>query len=203
MNRILGTLLTLIFVSALAPSAVTAEEGQRRIVVSKDADYFGGDYSILQNVTLAACERACLDDNQCRAFTYNVSASWCFLKNSVGELRSVVGAVSGQVVEAAATDPNLQAKRREELTFIPQRQLDEADQQIGEIQRRKPSEASALVLVSSGYAAMKNKDPGSAANLFRDTIALDEAQFDHWRALIRAHYAIRADGWQERQALGR
>ena len=203
MTRILGTLLMSLLVSGIAASAALAEQSQRHIVLSDDADYFGGDYSVRENVTLEVCQQACLEDNQCRAFTYNVSVGWCFLKNTIGELRSVTGAISGQVVEATATDPDLQAKRRAELTFIPPRQLDEADQLVGEIERRKLSGSSATELISAGYAAMNNKDPKSAANLFRDALALDASQFDYWNALMSAVYATQTKNWQERRALER
>ena len=203
MKRTLGTLLISLLVSGITASAALAEQGQRRIVLTDDADYFSGDYSIRENVTLEACQQACLEDNQCRAFTYNVSAGWCFLKDTIGELRSVVGATSGQVVEATASDPDLQAKRRAELTFIPKQQLDEADQLIADIARRQSRESSAPALFNAGSAAMGNKDPGSAANLFRDALALDASQFDYWRALMSAVSAIQTKDWQEIRALER
>ena len=203
MKRIFATLLIGLLISGIAASAALAEPGQRRIVLSDDADYFGGDYNVRENVTLEACQQACLEDNQCQAFTYNVSAGWCFLKNTIGELRSVAGAISGQVAETTTADPDLQAKRRAELTFIPQQQMDEADQIIGDIERRQARGPSAPALIGAGHAAMNNKDPASAANLFRDALALDASQFDYWRALISAVSAIQTKDWQKRRALER
>ena len=88
-------LLAFFPVLILAQSAVSQE---RRLVVTEGADYFGADYDIRRDVDLETCQAACRDDDQCRAFTYNASARWCFLKSEVGELRAVEGAVSGRIV---------------------------------------------------------------------------------------------------------
>ena len=80
----------LLAVAALSP--VSAQD-DRRLLITEGADYFGGDYDVRKDVDQEACEAACIGDAECKAFTYNPSARWCFLKNSVGELRSVGGAV--------------------------------------------------------------------------------------------------------------
>ena len=64
-----------------------AEESERRIVGLPKSDYFGGDYDILKNVDANICETACLADDRCQAFTLNTKTKWCFLKESIGELR--------------------------------------------------------------------------------------------------------------------
>src|SRR5690349_17769174 len=78
-----------------------AEEAERRIASSPDADYFGGDYDVLKDVDANVCETACLADNRCQAFTLNRKTRWCFLKDSVGELRQAAGATSGRIVLAS------------------------------------------------------------------------------------------------------
>src|SRR3954447_24826075 len=98
----------------LAPAANSAD---RRAVLTQGADYFGFDYDIRKNVDLNACEKACQSATQCKAFTYNTAARWCFLKSDVGELRSVTGAVSGKLVAAAEKRPDVAAKRVSELSF--------------------------------------------------------------------------------------
>ena len=77
----------------------SAIAGERRIILSEDCDYFGFDYKTVKDVSLVECKDACLADKQCKAFTFNVNAGWCFLKNGTGELKSFAGAVAGQVVE--------------------------------------------------------------------------------------------------------
>jgi hypothetical protein len=67
----------------------------------EDTDFFGGDLRTLKQIDLAACQRACLEDDACRAFTYNTSARWCFLKSAEVEPKTFQGAVSGLVVPAS------------------------------------------------------------------------------------------------------
>ena len=51
----------------------------RQILTTPNSDYFGFDLRSEQNVTLDQCKTSCLGDSQCRAFTYNTKAKWCFL----------------------------------------------------------------------------------------------------------------------------
>jgi len=88
-----------------AASGGTDGASGRRVAMSPGADYFGGDYEVLRDTTVAGCEAACIADRRCQAFSFNEGARWCFLKESVGELRSVAGAVSGRIVQADASDP--------------------------------------------------------------------------------------------------
>src|SRR5919106_334244 len=115
--RAVSSLLVALPMLFLAPVASAQE---RRIVITEGADYFGADYDVRKDIDLAQCEAACRDDGQCQSFTYNLAARWCFLKSDIGELRAVEGAVSGRVAAAAEVEPDLQAQRVSELTFLPQ-----------------------------------------------------------------------------------
>ncbi len=203
MKRFLDVCLSALILFTFTVSGVSAQQSDRRIVLSEDADYFGGDYDVRKDVTLEACSQACLDDGQCRAFTYNVSAGWCFMKREVGELRSVAGAISGQVVDTVAADQNLESDRRGELTFIPRREIDAADQIFAAIERRQPAGSSVPALISSGRTLLNNGDAKGAADLYRDAIALDPTRFDGWGGLMSAVYAVNTDDWREKQALER
>ncbi len=97
--RAISLLLVFLAPFLLSPTAFSQE---RRLVVTEGADYFGSDYDVRKDVDLDQCKAACQGDKQCQAFTYNSSARWCFLKNGVGELRAVAGAVSGRIVAASA-----------------------------------------------------------------------------------------------------
>ncbi len=74
----------------------------RKVVTTDDSDYFGFDLRTQKNVTLDQCKTACLGDNACRAFTYNVKAKWCFLKSDFNTLNPAPGSVAGKVVTVAA-----------------------------------------------------------------------------------------------------
>ncbi|MBO0661594.1 alpha-2-macroglobulin family protein [Jiella sp. CQZ9-1] len=105
---------------AAAPGEAAAQtSGQRDVVITKDGDYFGGDYKTLKNLDLDGCKTACTFDNQCKAFTYNSKSRWCFLKNSVGTLQSAAGATAGEIVVAPAVDRASLAARGKELSFLP------------------------------------------------------------------------------------
>ncbi len=98
-TRVAGVVSALFMVLGVLVSApVLADSGGRAIVTSQDADYFGFDLRTDQNVTLDQCKKDCLADGQCRAFTYNVHARWCFLKSDYSQLKPFTGAVAGKVV---------------------------------------------------------------------------------------------------------
>src|SRR6478735_7166190 len=64
----------------LVGAAAGAAETRREIQTVRDADYFGFDLRTEQNVTLDQCKTSCIGDKACKAFTYNPTAKWCFLK---------------------------------------------------------------------------------------------------------------------------
>lgn len=95
--------------------AATAAPVEQSIERSEDSDYPGFDLRTVKNVGIDQCEKACLDDRTCRAFTYNVKAKWCFLKSDYGQINSFAGAVAGRLVTASA-EPDLGAPPR--LPFV-------------------------------------------------------------------------------------
>ena len=90
------------FLSLWLGAGFAHSEG-RRVIVNEGADYFGGDYRTIKKIPLAGCKKACLDDQSCKAFTYNRKAKWCFLKKDIGELKAFKGAVAGRVVGVEKT----------------------------------------------------------------------------------------------------
>lgn len=66
-----------------------------------DTDLPGNDYRsgmtdpALDNISASGCQALCEADNQCRAFTHNVSARVCFLKAAASEPAGFSGAISG------------------------------------------------------------------------------------------------------------
>ena len=108
---------------ALASPLAAAE---RRIEISQDGDYLGFDLRTVKNVSQSQCETACIGDNQCRAFTYNIKAQWCFLKSDHGELNAFAGAIAGKVIEVAG-EPDIGAAPR--LSFLSEDLLQQAREQ--------------------------------------------------------------------------
>ncbi|SEC40255.1 alpha-2-macroglobulin family protein [Rhodobacter sp. 24-YEA-8] len=92
---------------------------ERRSVVMLDSDLVGGDIASVFDTTVQACERACVTNTQCDAWTFNSRNGSCFLKSDPGGPESFIGAQSAWVVAAA---PGAQARakeRRAELSFLP------------------------------------------------------------------------------------
>lgn len=70
----------------------------RRLIVTRDMDFYGSDLQALFDTTLGACEKLCLENADCAAFTFNRNAGACFPKSAISDRVPYEGAVSGQVV---------------------------------------------------------------------------------------------------------
>ncbi len=117
----LSTLL-LTLVSLGTPAA--AAETDRRIELTRDADYFGFDLRTEQNVSLDQCQNACIADRSCRAFTYNPKVKWCFLKSDFNQLNTFTGAIAGKIVATPSGEPDIGAPPS--LSFISEELLQQA-----------------------------------------------------------------------------
>jgi alpha-2-macroglobulin len=91
---------------------------QRRFVTSQDADIPGGDITSIFDTTLEACERACLTNDRCVAFTFNTANGSCFPKSQAGDEAFFAGAYSGRVVAADPRTTTAAPERRGELAFL-------------------------------------------------------------------------------------
>ncbi|MBL0372521.1 alpha-2-macroglobulin family protein [Rhizobium sp. KVB221] len=112
---------------ALSTFAAQAAEPGRTVVTVKDADYFGFDLRTVQNVTLDQCGTECVDDQSCKAFTYNTKAKWCFLKSDFNKMNPFPGAVAGKVVAQQVQEPDLGAPQA--LSFLTEQHLNDARRQ--------------------------------------------------------------------------
>ena len=74
---------------------VPQTQPQQEFVAADEFDIPGGDYRVEKEVPLELCASLCRTEAQCRAYTYNKTARWCFLKDRVGEAQRFVGAFSG------------------------------------------------------------------------------------------------------------
>ena len=91
---------------------------ERRVAISRDVDFSGGDLRSIFDTTLGACQSACLADTQCVAFTFNQRSNSCFPKGGVEAVAAYAGAISGRIID---TDPAVLAgaeARAAELTFL-------------------------------------------------------------------------------------
>ena len=182
--RALGSAVSLLLPLLFAQGTAAQDAGDRRIVTTRGADYFGGDYDILKDVDLDLCSASCLGDKSCKAFTLNTRTGWCFLKSTAGELRTVNGAISGKVVALEAISETSVEARRADLDFLPAATLDAARQLRLQISGEEHSAATAGLDVSAILAdAQAAGDPASAIAGFRE--ALKRSPLDHaaWEGL--------------------
>ena len=121
-------LLAALLLGAVTTVQVAAQEAipERRSVVSRDVDFYGADLQALFDTTQEACERVCLSDPDCGAFTFNTAKAVCFPKTGVSERKPFQGAVSAVVVNAAPGAVERAATRAAELDFLTPDDLDRA-----------------------------------------------------------------------------
>ncbi|MBP7003342.1 alpha-2-macroglobulin family protein [Amaricoccus sp.] len=101
---------------ALAQQATLPE---RRVVAESGVDFYGGDLRSIYATTLPLCVDACLADTSCKALTFNLSASACFLKGEVGQRQPFPAAVSAQLAPQPAAVVAAAAAREADLGFLP------------------------------------------------------------------------------------
>ncbi len=193
--------LAILLAAGLPIGMATAQE--TRVIVTPEADYPGFDYETLKNVELQACQDACIDGAQCRAFTYNNKARWCFLKTDFGILTATPGATAGRLVSTAELTPSLEATRLAELDFVPGRYIDEARELAGTIKRRfPPPEGSAYqALRDQGTSRYNAGDYDMAATLFGQSLAVADDNPGLWLDFAIANLARSTNDWSERQRI--
>lgn len=179
--RLFATLLAVLFFSVHAG----AQNSSRQIVVSPDSDYFGFDLRTEKDVSLDICKAQCLADPGCRAFTYNTSAQWCFLKSDFSVLNTFEGAVAGRVVVQSG-EPDIGAPPS--LGFVPAYLHDEARQYRTKLLRevRKDPESGMLLLSGSAERALGDNNGTAAFDYFRRALAIDPDDGGLWARLSRA-----------------
>ncbi len=185
---------------AIAQSSGGTSSGEeRRIVTVDDADYFGADFRTLKDVDLEACKAACLDSNQCRAFTFNTSAGWCFLKSDVGRLQAFSGAVAGRVVTVAVRDEATRKARESEISFLPGSLTEEAGRYGRALSRKfDAGGATAGALESAAWTSLGASRYEDAERSFARALTLDGGRFGLWSGLASSLVAQKPSDWQRR-----
>ncbi|MEX6507016.1 MG2 domain-containing protein [Jiella sp. M17.18] len=190
-----------VFAFAAFPASAADDGSARRIVTTKGADYFGRDYNVLRNVGLPECSAACVADRKCQAFTFNDRSRWCFLKDGVGELRTVAGAISGRIVQAPAVDANSIAARAKELDFLPQASIDAANRMRLSLagEDRAPTAAGQSVADIADRARSALTSQG-AVDLWREVLKREPLDHGAWAALAAAALANNPQAFEDQQA---
>lgn len=194
--RVVVVFLSMLLVSPTASLA----QGGRTVETTVDADYFGFDLRTERDVSLEQCEAACIADSQCRAFTYNVRAEWCFLKSDFGPLNPFQGAVAGRIVEAGEADIGAPPP----LEFLSAGLMDEARQYRAAVAMEPTDPAlGATILASAGWSSLQSGDARGAIAAFRSALALSPEEAGLWSGLTSALLAATPADWRERTSLPR
>ncbi|SIS66790.1 alpha-2-macroglobulin family protein [Phaeovulum vinaykumarii] len=118
MRALTRSLAALCLILVAAPLAADPPIPPRRLAYTEGMDLAGRDRAQLFDTTLAACERACLQDPGCEALTFNARNNSCFPKSDVTGSAPYQGAFSGVVLR---TDPAVMTRaeaRRGDLGFV-------------------------------------------------------------------------------------
>ena len=184
---IAGAALTLIL-SVTSPSGAQDLIPDRRFVLSENTDLPGGDLASIFDTTLEACQRACLSNPVCTAFTFNTRNGSCFPKSSPGAAEGFAGAFSGFVLPADDAAEARAKTRAAELKFVQGWEIDGIVQQAANL---------ANAHVTNGFAADEHfqsaadaelsGDPATASRFLGAGLNLTDAPVD-WAEYARLLY---------------
>lgn len=168
-------------------AAALPASAQHKVTILENTDLPGFDYRIERDVTLASCQAACVDDNICRAFTFNAQSNWCFLKGSAGEVTEFSGAISGRV-SRSPSPAVLAATRQAELPFPAQSLIDTAKRLADELPQTDapPPKTTYASLASSAAEALAADNPSGAVIAYRQALAVNGNDPAIWQALADA-----------------
>ena len=187
--RAFALLVVFVLASPFATQTAVAQDliPEKRFVLSENTDFPGGDLGSIVDTTLEACERACLADNACTAFTYNTVNGSCFPKSSAGDPLFFEGAFGGRIIPA---QPGIAARagfRRAEMAFVQNWDVASATQQAANLGNDHTSgEWTAQEHLQSAADAESSGDYVTATNFTGAALNLSDSGA-HW-----AEYARRA-----------
>jgi uncharacterized protein YfaS (alpha-2-macroglobulin family) len=190
----------------LAPAAPVVAQAagplpDRRLVQAEGVDLPGGDLAMLFDTTLESCQRACLADPACVAYTFNTRSNACFPKGSAAEPVPFEGAVSGWLRATAEGAQAAATTRAEALDFLVAADLDAARSDArGLGARHVPGLAGAEEHLAAAARARGEGDLAGAAGHVGRALALTDAA-DLWVEYGRLLLSVRENDWSARRDL--
>ncbi|HUG62118.1 MAG TPA: alpha-2-macroglobulin family protein [Methylomirabilota bacterium] len=191
---------TLLLIASLIGLSAGPAAAERRALITEGADYYGRDIGTLKEVPLEDCESACVADPECKAFTYNTKARWCFKKADFGDLRPFPGAISGRIVEGPVAGPDLEAQRARELGFLPSGWSKDAPSLLAEIQLLSVDGTLEQAIARASRFALGG-DLFAANAAYKSALRLAPERFDLWESFTSVSLAANHDAWSERNRL--
>ncbi len=176
--------------------AASAQESfipERRVVVSRDVDFYGADLQNLFDTTYEACVQTCLNTPNCVAFTFNRRSNACFPKSQINERQPFDGATSAEILTASEALLQSAPKRAEELSFLRETDFKRAREVAANIGR---THAAGPWSVEEMLAAAKDRRAeGNFLSAMRWTGgALSKAdRSDLWSEYVRLNASLKGD----------
>ena len=184
--------------ATLTPAvAEEAPVPDRRLVIAENTDLYGSDILQLFDTTLAACQRACLADPDCRAFTFNARSNACFPKFQAGEATAFEGAISGFVRDTDSAVLAALPARLDDLSFLRSGDLASARAQAeGLADRHRTGLWSADDHLAAAARARAEGNLVRAAQHLGAALNLTDAA-DQWVEYGRTLFELAGEGGQQ------
>jgi alpha-2-macroglobulin len=174
----------LVFAFILLATLPSLAEG---FTLSLGADFAGGDYRTVKNTDLGNCQTLCSKDAQCKAFTFNTKAKWCFLKSSSDIAMPFATAVGGSVATSTLTVAKEMAPVP---NFMDSSFVTSAHEFANSIKTATPPENKDVVLINQDIQTLTAAlNFQASADQLKSLIALGDDSYEAWRNLA---YAINA-----------
>lgn len=201
--RLAGLVVMSVFALHLFVGGGTAQTSgavpERRLVVAPDTDFYGSDLAQLFDTTLAACQRACLTNPQCRAFTFNTRSNACFPKSEAGRIEPFAGAVSAWVRDTDAGVLARASVRESELGFLAMGDMSAARRDAEDLGTRFPAGLAAPAdLLAEAAQARSQGNLARAEALQGAAVSLTDAA-DQWVEFSRILLANRDGSFNDRR----
>ncbi|MFY0682189.1 MAG: alpha-2-macroglobulin family protein [Thalassovita sp.] len=178
MRRAIIALAALVL--SVGPSFAADEVPERRIIMTRDVDFYGSDLQALFDTTYQACETACLTQSQCKAFTFNTRSNACFPKSQVTERIDYEGADSAIIVDTPTSLINAASQRLRDLPFLRKNDTSAARQQALKVGWTHPAGQYTVdsMLQSAGRA--RTAENWVTAMRWMGGAVAQSDQADHW-----------------------
>jgi uncharacterized protein YfaS (alpha-2-macroglobulin family) len=175
--------------------ALPAAAQNKRLIVTKGADYAGFDYRTVKDVSFEACQAACVAEARCKALTFNEKAAWCFLKTDFGGLGAAANASAARIVVVPPITQSLADQRRAELDFLSSGALEEAERFARSMGSRftVPAGETYASLREAGMRARGASRADDASIALGRALAIAQEDPQTWLEFAMANLARRSD----------
>ena len=174
---------------------------EKRLTVSRNVDFYGSDLTNIFDTTFKACARACLADDNCKAFTFNQRSNACFPKSDVSNTESYDGAISARVSLASDDALSRAQTRAADLNFLEPSDMLGALQEAETLAERFYANEFTLDQFVAAAADSRNSGNLDAAFRFIGSALTIEDRSDLWVQFGTDALAIAAKDNQRRRQM--